>query len=349
MGHESTTGETVAAASKQTMFVETNIANPPGDTAQMKVDIIGGEIKGNHIQGHLVTLANPLGRVSIREPPNGCGTFEKTSVTSMARDPKCLLAINAGYFDVHSGACIGNVVVDGRQVQKVPLSQSNVNFGIRNGKFFIGYATDEDFRNGFDTLVSGVTWLVRNEKNYVEQGWKEANTTVQTSGDKYSVMHSSRGAVGWDKDGALIILQIDGSHAHEGIPGRGMNMYELADRLIQHGAIEAINLDGGGSTAMVRDGVLINYPSDKAPPSCDSSGLYQCERKVSTILCISEANTGGGGSWPMLGGPIALMSIGILAGVAATMLYSVFTKKSHKQDTLGLAEASHDEESMTKQ
>jgi len=62
----------------------------------------------------------------------------------------------------------------------------------------------------------------------------------------------------------------------------------MADLLIQHGAVQAINLDGGGSSAMARDGVLISYPSDNQPPSCHKSGLYQCERPVSTVLCLHE-------------------------------------------------------------
>jgi exopolysaccharide biosynthesis protein len=36
----------------------------------------------------------------------------------------------------------------------------------------------------------------------------------------------------------------------------------LADLLIEFGAIEAINLDGGGSTTMVVRNSLVNRPSD---------------------------------------------------------------------------------------
>jgi len=132
-----------------------------------------------------------------------------------------------------------------------------------------------------------VTWLVRNGKNYVSQGWKEANTTVQTSGDKYATNLASRTAVGVNKQGQLIIIQVDGSIA-VGHKKRGLNMFQLADLLVENGAVHAINLDGGGSSAMAKDGVLINYPSDMFPPSCDESGKHQCERPVSTVLCVHE-------------------------------------------------------------
>jgi len=268
-------------------FVEQTMAPLPGILdLQMNVQMLGMERNGSHVLGHLVKVDNPIGRVSLALPPGGCGTREKTTITAQKHSPRCRLAVNAGYFNVTNGACIGNLVSDGVVIQTVPLAQSNVNFGIRGGKFAIGYFTQEQLQD-FEQLVSGVTWLVRDGKSYVQQGWREANTTVQTSGDKYATNLASRTAVGVDKDGRLIILQIDGSIA-VGHLKRGLNMFQLADLLIENGAVHAINLDGGGSSAMARDGVLINYPSDMRPPSCDASGKHQCERPVSTILCVHE-------------------------------------------------------------
>merc|ERR1719410_1978459 len=97
-------------------------------------------------------------------------------------------------------------------------------------------------------------------------------------------------------------------------------MKELANLLIQHGAVEAINLDGGGSSAMAQNGVLISYPSDNQPPSCHKSGLYQCERPVSTVLCLHEqesvatvADSSGGGK---TGAIIVGALLSLLAGAA---------------------------------
>jgi hypothetical protein len=302
-------------------FVEQPIAQIPGiKEAQLTVKMVGSEVSGNHVVGHLVTLANPEGRVSLALPPGGCGNRELTTMTAKAHKPICKLAINAGYFNVHNGACIGNVVSDGQIIQTVPLSQGNVNFGIKNGKFYIGYfSPDEIGRAGFDHMVSGVVWLVRNGKNYVEQGWKEANITVQTSGDKYATNLASRTAVGFDAAGRLIIVQIDGSIA-VGDNKRGMDMRMVADLLIQHGAVQAINLDGGGSSAMARDGVLISYPSDNQPPSCHKSGLYQCERPVSTVLCLHEqesaATAAVGSGSDQTGAIIVGALLSVVAGAA---------------------------------
>jgi hypothetical protein len=73
-----------------------------------------------------------------------------------------------------------------------------------------------------------------------------------------------RTAVGIDDDtGEVLILAVDGRTK----ASRGYTMVELADLMIDLGADEALNLDGGGSTTMVarrpngRVGVL-NTPSD---------------------------------------------------------------------------------------
>merc|ERR1719362_539252 len=304
------------------LWVEQPIAQVPGvPEAQFSVSMLGAEVGGSHVVGHLVTLANPLQRVSLALPPGGCGTRELTTVTARSHSPACRLAINAGYFNVTDGNCIGNVVSHGSVVQTVPLAQGNVNFGIKGGKFYVGYFKPEQLQ-GFDHLVSGVVWLVRDGKNYVDQGWEEANITVQTSGDKYATNLASRTAVGFDKSGRLIVVQIDGSIA-VGANKRGMDMKTLADVLIRHGAVQAINLDGGGSSAMARDGILISYPSDMKPPSCDPSGLYQCERPVSTILCIHEQDgviVPIDGAVPAQAGNGGSSSIMIVAGGFAALL-----------------------------
>lgn len=40
------------------------------------------------------------------------------------------------------------------------------------------------------------------------------------------------------------------------------NLVEFADLLIRHGVVNAVNLDGGGSSTLIENNVLINYPSD---------------------------------------------------------------------------------------
>ena len=60
-------------------------------------------------------------------------------------------------------------------------------------------------------------------------------------------------------DGRALLLTADGRRAPERV---GLRLEELAGLLIELGAREAINLDGGGSTAMVVKGQLVNFPTD---------------------------------------------------------------------------------------
>jgi hypothetical protein len=73
-----------------------------------------------------------------------------------------------------------------------------------------------------------------------------------------------RTAVGIDRDThEVLILAVDGRQR----TSRGYTMVELADQMIDLGADEALNLDGGGSTTMVVRGSagrdrVVNSPSD---------------------------------------------------------------------------------------
>jgi len=81
-----------------------------------------------------------------------------------------------------------------------------------------------------------------------------------------------RTAIAKLKSGQILLLTVDGRQRGESI---GMSLNMLADLLIEFGATEAINLDGGGSTTMVIRNKLVNKPSD-------ASG----ERPVSDAILI---------------------------------------------------------------
>ena len=65
-----------------------------------------------------------------------------------------------------------------------------------------------------------------------------------------------RSAIGYNKDGDLIIMVVDGRQ----VDSRGAYLKELAILMSQFDCFEALNLDGGGSSALVLNGELINRP-----------------------------------------------------------------------------------------
>lgn len=67
-----------------------------------------------------------------------------------------------------------------------------------------------------------------------------------------------RTAIGWD-DARLLFVVVDGRQPPW---SDGMTLAELAQLFMELGVTDAINLDGGGSTAMLVRGQLVNRPSD---------------------------------------------------------------------------------------
>ncbi len=68
-----------------------------------------------------------------------------------------------------------------------------------------------------------------------------------------------RTAVGITPSGEVLLVVADGRRAQESV---GLTLEELAQLMLDLGAVEAMNLDGGGSTTLVVDGMLLNNPSD---------------------------------------------------------------------------------------
>lgn len=72
--------------------------------------------------------------------------------------------------------------------------------------------------------------------------------------------HHPRTAVAWNDRGEVFLVTVDGRQ-----PGHseGVSLAELADLLLELGATDALNLDGGGTTTFVVGGEVVNRPSDR--------------------------------------------------------------------------------------
>jgi len=84
--------------------------------------------------------------------------------------------------------------------------------------------------------------------------------------------YNPRSAIG-RTEFAFIIITIDGRQTVENIVYPGMTIKQLADYMLSMGCIDAINLDGGGSTRLLHKGVTINTPCK--------------DRAVDTTMCFN--------------------------------------------------------------
>lgn len=80
-----------------------------------------------------------------------------------------------------------------------------------------------------------------------------------------------RSAVAVTKAGHLLFAVVDGRQAHS----HGLTLTEFAQLLVRFGARDAVNLDGGGSSALYADGRVQNSPSDGSERAVGSALVLQ--------------------------------------------------------------------------
>ncbi len=115
-------------------------------------------------------------------------------------------------------------------------------------------------------IVGGVPQLIKNGK--IEITWEQEKAAKAFVENKHP-----RTAVAKLKDGKFLMITVDGRQPNFSV---GMNLQELAEFLLEMGAVDAMNLDGGGSTTMFLDGKIVNKPSDK-----------EGERRVSDAILVT--------------------------------------------------------------
>lgn len=120
-----------------------------------------------------------------------------------------------------------------------------------------------------EQAVGGGPWLVRDGKPAVDGDAENLDEK-----DFVAARHP-RTAAGVTASGELLLVTVDGRN-----PGvsRGVSLPEMASILIRYGAVQAINLDGGGSSTMVVNGAYINRPSDGEPRAVASSLLVFAQK-----------------------------------------------------------------------
>ncbi|MBA2254220.1 MAG: phosphodiester glycosidase family protein, partial [Chloroflexi bacterium] len=138
-----------------------------------------------------------------------------------------------------------------------------------------------------DTLTLALT---------VTPGWEEVREAVggretlvrdgvvaEAQGDTWTEVHP-RSAIGITAEGRIVMAAVDGRQ-----PGysTGARLDELADFMLARGALQAINLDGGGST-----GLLVRRPGD-VEVSFANRGSDSQERRISNgLLLVTSMPTG---------------------------------------------------------
>ena len=96
-------------------------------------------------------------------------------------------------------------------------------------------------------IISGGPYLVKNSEVFVDM-------TAQKLGSVGG--KNPRTAIGYTKDNEMIMVAVDGREGSS----VGMTLMQLAHLMKSLGCVNAMNLDGGGSTVMYVNGKVVNKP-----------------------------------------------------------------------------------------
>lgn len=202
-----------------------------------------------------------------------------TEVSSLAERNQAFAAINGSFFDMSYGNPVCYLRIDGLPCgENTPSKTDSVNrkyyqyatLLLRNGHPFLSIPDSnrlyEDKMKCKDIMTAGPMLV-----------WKGQD--VPQRDDRTFVTHRhNRTALGKRPDGSFILFVADGRFKDH---AEGLSLFELQRVMRWLGCIEAINLDGGGSSTMyVGDIGVINYPSDNGQH--DHAG----ERPVSNAILI---------------------------------------------------------------
>ncbi len=178
----------------------------------------------------------------------------RRTVRNFARNYAADIAFNANYYHVDSRAC-GLAAGDGRVWRDSYRSGCVMSFGFGADNEAVAFNSSDWFRGPLPRawmrhVVSGKPWLVRHGLGRYQHRWP-----------RFLRYRHPRTALGLTQDrGTLIVLVADGRRAD----AAGLNGVELTNLMLEFGAHDAVNLDGGGSSELfVRsEGGVQNKPSD---------------------------------------------------------------------------------------
>ena len=207
--------------------------------------IIVEPVKGEGYSGYMMVVLDPSRVImgSITESFGGRGY----TVEQMVKEFDAVAGINAGGFDDPNGQGDGSipdslVVVDGEIYY--------AGNGYRDG--FVGFDSNYIMHVGRPTT----TEIREKDIRYgVCFGPVLISNGVPADPDVLSSGLNPRTAIGQRSDGAVLMLVIDGRQ----VISLGATFQDLVDIMLEYGAVNACNLDGGSSTLMwYEDGYINN-------------------------------------------------------------------------------------------
>lgn len=225
-------------------YDEAILTRDPGNKDYKLLNIrVGG------YDAYLVAIYDPskvgLIHSKVFNTPNGTG---KEQIPKMCERYGAKVCVNGGMFvdnGLGSDIPMGYIIKDSKIIWQDHDGPANlIGFTNDNKLMLINSTGEEAIENGMKDALEFGPFLIVNGKSI------EYNSSV----GGYS--RAARVAIGQRKDGTVLFLVTDGTHAF------GPNMTEIIDTLKKYKAYNAANLDGGSSTQLAINGKLVNNPKN---------------------------------------------------------------------------------------
>ena len=218
-------------------------------------------------------------------------TDNRETVSSFAKDLGACVVVNGGYFTMKKKPAehVGLLYINGEIIASATnyVKRDTLNYQIARAA--IGFSPEKKIDIAWITSRSDTVFYWGNppeNKPHLPVGkldynkarvWKIedalsagpnliSNGKINITSDQELFFGTSipkthpRTAAGYTKDGKLVFMVVDGRQEKS----RGVNLQELAQLLLDLGCVEALNLDGGGSSTLVVNNRLINLPAGKS-------------------------------------------------------------------------------------
>lgn len=203
-------------------------------------------------------------------------TTKQAKSMQTRRNTNVVGAINAGGYDMSNGRPAGAFIMSGTVINE----PTGTTFWIdKDGNANITSAQECNAAIAAGNVLEAVASF----GDIFEDGHARSDLDNST--------RASRTAIGIKADGTVVMMMVDGRQAPYSV---GMTMAEVGATMESLGCVQAVNLDGGGSStfATQREGESENSTSAGLTLRCRPSDGY--ERKVSnTIMVLSKAQPTG--------------------------------------------------------
>ncbi|MFN0256186.1 phosphodiester glycosidase family protein [Pedobacter ureilyticus] len=203
---------------------------------------------------------------------------ELIKTSDFAKKYNAIAAINGTFFDIKNGGSVDFIKVNDTIINQNRQEKNNIRalhhkaaVVINDYKLGIkkwdGSGTWENDLTDKNIMLSGPLLVLDNEKE-------------QLDSVPFNKLRHPRTAIGVKANGNVLLLTVDGRQANSA----GMSLFELTKIMKWLGCTSAINLDGGGSTALWVSGYgengVVNHPSD------NKKWDHEGERKVANVIFI---------------------------------------------------------------